>query len=269
MQNAEPVTPSTRASSDPNAVDDNSRHMRRFRWVELNLPDLVEDLMGEALELSTYGYNRLQMEEAIHWWLDQQNVPYEGHVPVEELVAVTVNTGIAINRRYTDAAHPHTHTDISEIDNMADKEKAAKAIEMSSRAFADKHDLRGKIELGDNGIFGLSKDYYETVASTETGLTVEQVRETLKKFEKVDRALLPATTLITGEIANDEFAKNPEAKELAFSYSIGAHAKASGIFTRTEDNKVSIVNAVEHRHQTAEMNRVYGHLNDLFTNINA
>lgn len=268
MQNAEPVTPSTRASSDPKAVDDNSRHMRRFRWVELNLPDLVEDLMGEAIELSTYGYDRPQMEAAIHWWLDQQNVPYEGHVPVEELVTVTVQTGIAINRRYTDAAHPHTQTDISEIDNMADKDKA-KATEMTSRTFAEKHELRGKIVLGDNGIFGLPKDYYEVVAATETGMTVDQVRETLKKFEKVDRALLPATTLIAGEVSHEEFAKNPEAKELAFSYNIGAHAKASDIFTRTEDDKVSIVNAVEHRHQTAEMNRVYGHLNDLFTNINS
>jgi hypothetical protein len=266
MENSEPVVPcgdSPEISADPNVVDASTRHQRRFRWVELNLPDLVDDLVGEALELSTYGYDRPQMEEAIHWWLDQQNVPYEGLLPIEQLVTATLDTGIAINRRYTDAAHPSTNSDTSEI-TMADKDKT-KSTELTSLAFAEKHDLAAKILLGDNGIFSLPKDYYEVIAATDAGVTVDQ----LKKLQKVDQQLLAATTLLTGKIANEEFAKNPEAKELAFSYNVGPHAKASGIFTRTEDDKLSIVNAVEHRYQTAEMNRVYGHLNDLFAGINS
>lgn len=266
MEDSEPVVPSgdsPEISADPNVVDDNTRHMRRFRWVELNLPDLVDDLVGEALELSTYGYDRPQMETAIHEWFDWAKVPYEGHVPIEQLVSTSIQTGIAINRRYTDAAHPPTKSDTSET-IMADKEKT-KSTEMTSLAFAEKHDLAAKILLGDNGVFSLPKDYYEVIAATDAGVTVDQ----LKKLQKVDQQLLAATTLLSGKIATEEFAKNPEAKELAFSYNVGPHAKASGIFTRTEDDKLSIVNAVEHRYQTAEMNRVYGHLNDLFAGINS
>lgn len=269
MEESDPVVPCVTPEDlpDPNAVDESSRHMRRFRWVELNLPDLVEDLMGEVLECSTYGYDQPQMEEAVHWWLDQQNVPYEGLVPIEQLVPAIINTAIAINQRYTDVAQSTNHSDTSEF-TMADKDKS-KTVEMSSRAFAEKHDLAAKILLGDNGVFSLPKDYHEVVAASETGMTVDQVRTVIKNLEKVDRALLPATNLVAGEISIEEFKKNPEAKELAFSYSIGAHSKASGIFTRTDEDKLSIVNAVECRHQTAEMNRVYGHLNDLFSDINS
>jgi hypothetical protein len=265
MHVPEPATPLTPNKIDPIVVDDSTRHMRRFRWVEVNLPDLVDDLVGEALENSTYGYTRQQAEAAIHEWFDAHQVPHEGLVPdLEALCIESLHTELSIRKRYTDAASPPETSETL----MADKDKA-KVVELKSREFIEKHSLAEKVLLADNNIVTLPEDYRAAILASEQGITVEEVKKQQKIEQRVDQSLLAATTLLSGELAKSKFVADPEAREVAFSYEVGPHAKASGVFTRNDDGTVAIVNAVEHRFQTAEMNRVYGHLNDLFANVNS
>jgi hypothetical protein len=136
--------------------------------------------------------------------------------------------------------------------------------DLKSNAFIEQHGLRDKITLSESGVFGGFDELHEQIVLAGSGVTVDQ----LKKMQKLEGELLPAVTLLAGELSADFMKKNPESNELGFSYKIGSNTTASGIFSRSTEGAISVVNAVETKVNSAEMKRVHSFLDGLFEGVN-
>lgn len=143
--------------------------------------------------------------------------------------------------------------------------KATPAVqkELKSIAFADTHGLRDKITLNDSGKFEIPADLHQTIVLDAVGITAEQER----KRQKLDGELLAGVTLVCGELSHEAFGKNVELSEVGFSYNIGPHTKASGIFDRSAKDHTVV--HVETRFQSGELKRVMTHLNGLYDDVNS
>lgn len=141
---------------------------------------------------------------------------------------------------------------------MSDKNPIQKTLN-----YIEKHNLREKVTLNENGSITWSEDLHETTAAMDAGLSLDQV----KKLQKADAELLNAATYLSGELAVEAFTRDPNLTETGFNYTVGSTTKVSGIFNR--DQKDHVVVAVENTHRNAEFNRVATTLNSMFNDINS
>lgn len=140
---------------------------------------------------------------------------------------------------------------------MADKSPIQKTLN-----YVDKHNLREKVTLGENGVIQTEDDLFETTACMDAGLTLDQVN----KLHKAKGELLTAVTYVAGELAVDAFKADENLTETGFNYNAGQGLKVAGIFNRDTKDHVQVV--VETTHRNAEFNRVANVLNGLFNDIN-
>lgn len=217
---------------------------RRFTWLDRIAPSRSLEALQFAMDLSPWawgGENTIRdswyLNRCMHSWFNDEHVP-----DISEVLM----------------AKPILPNDLG-VEPMSTTEKnpIAKSI-----AYAEKHDLFGKITLADNGTITSSDDLVETTAALDAGLTMDQV----KKFQKSLGELIPAATYVAGLRAEEGFKANPELTETGFSFNVGSHQKVAGLFHR--DNKDHTVVVVETTHRSAEFQRVVTHINGLFDDIN-
>ncbi|AEH03645.1 hypothetical protein AVT69_gp220 [Pseudomonas phage PhiPA3] len=131
--------------------------------------------------------------------------------------------------------------------------------DLKSVAFAEEH-LKGVVTLDDaNRLTGLD-DLYEKHVLEPLGLTLEIEN----KREKAAAELFAGVTYHAGELFAGAMKQDPNISELAFSYPMGKHATASGVFNREGSH---VVLAMTSKWETAEMKRVVAHVNTLFDEI--
>lgn len=129
--------------------------------------------------------------------------------------------------------------------------------------YVEKHDLRAKVTMGDNGVIKIDDDLFEATAAMDAGVTLDQV----KKLQKAEGELLTAVTYVSGELAAEAFKQDPNLVETGFDYRVGQTVKVAGMFNR--DAKDSTVVIVETTHKSAEFGRVASALNGMFSDINS
>jgi hypothetical protein len=142
-------------------------------------------------------------------------------------------------------------------------DKTDKAVELKSRAYAEKHDLDSKIQIDGKGLYAELRDLHESTVLLDAGVTVEQY----KKIQQGDAQLLSAVTLVAGEKFAAAAKSNNELVEASVSYPMGSNTVATVMFNR--DSKDHVVAAVETRVKSAEHKRVIAHLDSLFDDVNS
>lgn len=141
---------------------------------------------------------------------------------------------------------------------MAEKNPIQKTIN-----YIDKHDLRAKVTMADNGVIKTDDDLYEATALMDAGVTLDQV----KKLHKAEKELVSAVTYLGGELAAEAFKGDANLAETGFNYTAGPSVKVSGLYHR--DAKDHTVVVVETTHKDAEFNRVVNSLGGMFADINS
>lgn len=141
---------------------------------------------------------------------------------------------------------------------MADKNPIQKTLN-----YVDKHDLRAKVTMADNGVIKTDDDLYEATVLMDVGITLDQV----KKLHKAEKELVGAVTYVGGELAAEAFKSDANLSETGFSYTAGPAVKVSGLYNR--DAKDHTVVVVETVHKDAEFNRIITNLGGLFADINS
>jgi hypothetical protein len=206
---------------------------------------LGDDALGVAMDLFP-SWVRLEdsaQNEVLHGniamahWFDEQQVPLIAEVLTNE---------------------PHLLTDPQGTNVMTDKNSVAKSI-----AYADKHDLWGKITRNENGTIAATEDFVESTAALDAGITMDQV----KKFQKAVGELIPAAIYVGGQLAGEGFKADPNLTETGFNFNIGGTQKVSALYNR--DSKDHVVVVVETTHRSAEFQRVVTNLNSMFDDINS
>lgn len=141
---------------------------------------------------------------------------------------------------------------------MADKNPIQKTLN-----YIDKHNIRGKITMAENGVIKTDDDLYEATVLMDTGITLDQV----KKLHKAEKELITAVTYVGAELATEAFKADANLVETGFNYTAGPSVKVSGLYHR--DNKDHTVVMVETVHRDAEFNRVMSAIGGMFADINS
>lgn len=136
-----------------------------------------------------------------------------------------------------------------------------------SQAFIDEYKLGELITFSEAGVPTVTADMFKTIVLDDADIAITEQQH--NRMHRKSGELFAAVALLGSQESAKIFQANPDHREVAISYPIGKTGNASVVYTRGEDNKVTILGNIATRHDTAEFNRVLKHADTLFADINS